>query len=133
MELIIDCSIDCKQFLKNVLIFSYCLVTFKAAVHFLMNTDFSDIEEILSTVQQTTTPVKKSLKVQAPASPISPQRSPNLDRSPMFDRSHASRNSKNRFEQQMDEINKLVEDSTVGLGTQTKKTPKPVKSVFGGK
>lgn len=114
--------------------FSYCLVTFKAAIHYLMTTDFADIIEAIST-RQTATPTKpKKLSVTEPVSPFDKETwSVEKQKSPRFERAAAGRNSKTRFEQEMETINKLVEDSTKGLGATSKKTAPPVSSIFGGK
>lgn len=115
-----------KQLAVNILFrFSYCLVTFKAALHYLMSSDFDEIQ-----ISSSTPSSKPAVKPPTP-SLLDPPKDP--QKSPVPDRQKSNRSPKARFDQQMDAINKMLEESTEGLGTAGKKKPKPVTSIFGGK
>lgn len=117
----------CKMY-AVFLCFSYCLVTFKAAVQYLMTTDFSDID--LNTLGANEISFQELVKVGIASENKNVE---SLGTSKDKDRGGCAP-SRSRFERQMDNITKMLEESTKDMKpVDDRSVGQPiVTSIFGG-
>ncbi|KAL4223066.1 hypothetical protein ACF0H5_016542 [Mactra antiquata] len=108
---------------------SYCLVTFKAAVQYMMTTDFSDID--LKGAVQNEISFDKIIESRSDRGAVKmcPESSMKSER----EVNGAYIPSSSRFDRQMENISRMLDESTKEMGKKSNIVKKPiVHSIFGG-
>ncbi|KAH3885456.1 putative uncharacterized protein DDB_G0284213 [Dreissena polymorpha] len=113
---------------------SYCLVTFKAAVHFLMSSDFKNIhlndQSTQRLTRKSTSPQTKLLRQDPPQFTMDMPEVPTVTSTSLRTREPA----KARLDRELEDINRLLKEATREMGpTKSALTnEKPLTSIFGG-